>query len=83
MFTKFHDRRIPKVRVDVGVGLMEFQLIYDAAYVRRCLHAKHEAQRMTRCRDMRAVFRALPIVVGVRGWYHSIRRMRFPISVLY
>jgi len=27
-FTKLHDRRIPKVRVGVGVGPMEFKLSY-------------------------------------------------------
>ena len=31
-FTKLHDRRIPKVRVGVGVGPMEFQL-FPVAHV--------------------------------------------------
>ena len=25
----------------------------------------------------------LPVAAGARRWYHSIRRMRFPISILY
>ena len=31
----------------------------------------------------RTRFRTLSVVVGARRWYHSIRRMRFPTSVLY
>jgi len=31
----------------------------------------------------RTRFRALPIAVGAGRWYHSIRRLRFPISLLY
>jgi len=43
-FTKLHDRRIPKVRVGVGVGPMEFQLMRS-----------HSGTRFSLC-DVKATF---------------------------